>query len=72
MRLLLGEGPVSADDVNEAVANSSRFDVYKLADAAVGGEPSRALRILGGVRAEGVEPVIVMWALTRELRIYNC
>ncbi len=68
LRLLLGEGPVSADDVNEAVANSSRYDVYKLADAAVGGEPARALRILGGVRAEGIEPVIVMWALTRELR----
>ena len=26
-------------------------------------------RILGGLRAEGVEPVIVMWALTRELRV---
>ena len=24
--------------------------------------------ILGGLKAEGVEPVIVMWALTRELR----
>ena len=29
---------------------------------------ARAIRILGGVRTEGVEPVIVMWALTRELR----
>ena len=68
LRLLLGEGPVSADDVNRAVANSSRYDVYKLTDAALGGEARRAVRILGGLRAEGVEPVIVMWALTRELR----
>ncbi len=69
LRLLLGEGEVTGEDVNKAVANSSRYDVYKLADAAVGGDPSRALRILDGVRAEGVEPVIVVWALTRELRV---
>ncbi len=69
LRLLLGEGEVTGDDVNSAVANSSRYDVYKLADAAVGGDPKRALRILDGVRAEGVEPVVVVWALTRELRV---
>ncbi len=69
LRLMLGEGDVTGDDVNKAVANSSRFDVYKLADAAVGGDPKRALRILDGIRAEGVEPVIVVWALTRELRV---
>lgn len=69
LRLLLGEGEVTGNDVNEAVANSSRYDVYKLADAAVGGDPFRALRILDGVRSEGVEPVIIIWALTRELRV---
>lgn len=68
LRLLHGEGSITAEDVDAAVADSSRFDVYKLVDAAVGGNPSRALRILNGVRSEGVEPVIVMWALTRELR----
>lgn len=68
LRLLLGEGPVSVQEVSEAVANSSRYDVYKLTDAALAGDASRAVKILGGLRAEGVEPVIVMWALTRELR----
>ncbi len=69
LRLLLGEGSVSADDVSNAVADSSRFDVYKLIDAALSGDAQRAIRILGGLRAEGVEAVIVMWALTRELRL---
>jgi len=68
LRLLHGEGSITAEHVDAAVADSSRFDVYKLVDAAVGGNPSRALRILNGVRSEGVEPVIVMWALIRELR----
>jgi DNA polymerase-3 subunit delta len=69
LRLLLGEGPVSAEDVANAVANSSRYDVYKLVDAALEGDARRAIRILGGLRAEGVEPVIVFWALGRELRL---
>jgi DNA polymerase-3 subunit delta len=68
LRLLHGEGPITAAAADDAVANSSRFDVYNLVDAAVGGNGARAIRILGGVRTEGVEPVIVMWALTRELR----
>jgi len=69
LRLLHGEGPVTLEDADAAVADSSRFDVYKLVDAAVAGNAARAVRILGGVRTEGVEPVIVMWALTRELRM---
>jgi len=68
LRLILGEGKVSAEAVNDAVANSSRYDVYKLTDAALAGDAKRSVKILGGLRAEGVEPVIVMWALTRELR----
>jgi len=68
LRLILGEGKVSAEAVNDAVSNSSRYDVYKLTDAALAGDSNRSVKILGGLRAEGVEPVIVMWALTRELR----
>ena len=68
LRLLLGEGKVTVADVTGAVARSSRYDVYKLADAAMSGDAARAIRILGGLREEGVEPVIVMWSLTRELR----
>jgi DNA polymerase-3 subunit delta len=69
LRLLAGEGKITAADVEQAVADSSRFDVYKLVDAAVGGDAARAVRILGAVRVEGMEPVIVVWALSRELRM---
>ncbi len=69
LRLLHGEGQITAAEVDASVADSSRFDVYKLVDAAIAGDAARAMRILAGVRTEGVEPVIVMWALTRELRM---
>jgi DNA polymerase-3 subunit delta len=69
LRLLHGEGSVSAEDVDAAVVDSSRFDVYKLVDAAVAGNAARAVRILDGIKTEGIESVIVMWALTREIRM---
>jgi DNA polymerase III subunit delta len=68
LRLLLGEGRVCADDVAAAVADSSRFDIFKLTDAALGGDAARGLRILSGLKAEGGEPVMVVWAMARELR----
>lgn len=69
LRLINGEGPVTAEDVERAVADSSRFDVFQLVDAAIAGDASRALRMLEGLRAEGVSEVVVMWALTREIRV---
>jgi DNA polymerase-3 subunit delta len=51
-----------------AVANSSRFDVFQLGAAALSGDAPRALRILAGLRGEGVEPSLVLWSLLRDLR----
>lgn len=66
--LLNGPGPVSADAVAAMVADSARFDVFGLVDSALGGDAGRTARILYGLRAEGVEPILVLWALAREVR----
>ncbi len=54
--------------VRAGVADSARFDVFRLSDAALAGDASRALRVLSGLRAEGTEPTLVLWALTKALR----
>lgn len=66
---LTTRGAVGEDEVLAAVANSARFDVFRLTDAVVAGETSRALRVLDGLRAEGVQPVLVSWALGREIAL---
>ncbi len=66
--LLHGAGRVDAEAVAAAVADSARYDVFQLGEAALAGDAARALRILEGLRAEGGEPVLVLWALTRDLR----
>ncbi|HEU4516419.1 MAG TPA: DNA polymerase III subunit delta [Steroidobacteraceae bacterium] len=56
------------DEIEAAVANSARYDVFQLGEAALAGDAARSLRILDGLRAEGAEPPLVLWALCRELR----
>ena len=68
LRLLHGEGELDAEAVRAAVADSARFDIFKLADAAVAGDLTRALRILAGLKAEGLAIPQVLWPLAREIR----
>ena len=66
--LLHGDGQLDLDTVEELVTDSARYDVFGLVDAALAGEAVHAQRMLSGLRAEGVEPVLVLWALSREIR----
>lgn len=66
--LLHGSGPVDLAAVREAVSDSARYDLFQWVDSAVAGDSARALRMLDGLRAEGTEPVLMLWAIVRELR----
>jgi DNA polymerase-3 subunit delta len=68
LRLLANGAPISADLVLRSVGDSSRYDVFQLAEAAAAGDAARALRVLLGLKSEGVEPTLVLWAVLRELR----
>ncbi len=66
--LLHGPGELDAATAADLVADSARYDVFALVDAALAGDAGHAQRILAGLRGEGVEPVLVLWALAREIR----
>ncbi len=68
LALLHGGERVHADDVVAVVADSARFDAFLWVDALLAGDSRRALRALQGLRAEGAEPPLLLWALARELR----
>jgi DNA polymerase III subunit delta len=67
--VLQGEGTVSSRQVIDAVADSSRYDVFKLVESALSAKADKVLKILNSLKAEGVAPTIVNWALTRETRV---
>jgi DNA polymerase-3 subunit delta len=59
---------VDLAQVQASIGDSARFDVFQLGEAALGGDVPRALRILAGLRSEGVEPTLALWAIAREIR----
>jgi DNA polymerase III subunit delta len=68
LALLLPPGPITAETVVDAVADSARFDVLQLGEAAMRGQTVRALRILEGLRGEDLEPTLVLWAVNKDLQ----
>lgn len=68
LALLLPPGPVTTEVVLDAVADSARYDVLQLGEAAMRGATVRALRILDGLRGEGIDATLVLWAVNKDLQ----
>ena len=67
--VLHGEGRIDAAEMENLVADSARYDVFKLADAAFGGDGARALRVLAGLRSEGDELIALMGWMVNQLQL---
>jgi len=63
-----GEGVLSFDQVENAVLNVARYDVFKLAEAVLSGQSVRVARMINGLQAEGESEVLVHWALSEDIR----
>lgn len=60
---------IDAATMENLVADSARYDVFKLTDAALAGDGARALRILAGLHAEGDELLALMGWLVNQLQL---
>ena len=68
LALLYPAGELGFEQVEAAVLNVARYDVFKLGEAVLAGQVARALRMLEGVRAEGEAAVLVHWTLAEDIR----
>lgn len=66
--LLHPEGELSFEQVESAVLNVARYDVFKLSEAVLAGQLARVQRMLDGLQAEGEAAVLVHWALAEDIR----
>jgi DNA polymerase-3 subunit delta len=57
------------ETIENAVTDHARFDIFTLVDSMLSGNSKRCLRILENLAAEGTEPALILWALTREVRL---
>ena len=60
---------ISVDMLTQALSDNARFDPFKLIDAALAGNSERCIRILAQLKEEGIEPLLILWALSRECRL---
>ena len=66
--LLYPPGELAFEQVEQAVLNVARYDVFKLSDAVLSGQVLRTERMLNGLQAEGEAEVLVHWALSEDIR----
>jgi DNA polymerase-3 subunit delta len=69
LALLQGPGPLTAEQLGRAIADSARFDLFAIPDAALAGDRARMYRIIQGLAAEGTAEPLVLWVLAREVRL---
>ena len=68
LALLHPGGTLNFEQIESAVLNVARYDVFKLGEAVLAGNVGRALRMLDGLCAEGEAAVLVHWTLAEDLR----
>ncbi|TQV68248.1 DNA polymerase III subunit delta [Exilibacterium tricleocarpae] len=66
--LVEADGFVTAEMMSTVVADSARYDVFGLVDKALHGDARGAVKNLHGLRGEGTDATVVLWALAREIR----
>src|SRR6185369_5990471 len=68
LALLHPEGELGWEQVEGAVNNVARYDVFKLGEAVLAGNSQRVARMLDGLQAEGEAEVLVHYTLAEDIR----
>lgn len=67
--LIYGEGNITPEQIIEVITDNSKFNIFNLIDTALTGNKNLVLHILDNLKAEDIEPTIILWSVARELRI---
>jgi DNA polymerase-3 subunit delta len=68
LALLFPAGDLGLAEVEEAVLDVARYDVFKLGECVLAGDTARLARMLDSLQGEGAAPTLVLWALSEEAR----
>jgi DNA polymerase-3 subunit delta len=61
-------GVLAFEQIESSVGNVARYDVFKLSEAVLAGQPERVQRMLDGLQAEGEAEVLVHYTLAEDIR----
>ena len=67
LSLLFPEQDISLEHMEKSISNSSKFGIFDLSNSFLEGNKKRTVRIIETLRAEGTQPPLVLWALSKEV-----
>ena len=67
--LLYPDQTITSRIIKQTNADHARFNVYTFVDACLSGSVERTIRILQNLKHEQAAPVIILWALARDVRV---
>jgi DNA polymerase-3 subunit delta len=68
LALLYPEGKLTFEQIQDAVLNVARYDVFKLNEAMLSGDAARLVRMVEGLKGEGEALPLILWAVSEEIR----
>jgi DNA polymerase-3 subunit delta len=66
--LLRATTTITTEMVQEVLSDESLFSIFDFVDSLVSSNTARTLHILQSLKENGVEPILILWGITRELR----
>lgn len=69
LKMRFGNEMVTLQQASQLVSDNSRFDVFRLTDALLMQNTHRVIRMIRSMKQNGLSPVVLHWAIERELRM---
>ena len=69
LALLASDKHLSVEKIAESVGDSARYNTFGMVDTALAGDARSALKALRGLQAEGNPAPVILWPLSKELRL---
>lgn len=69
LSLLYGEAALTTQQIATTVSNNYQFSIYECVDSALQGQADRAYKMIVHLQQAGLEPTLMLWALTREIKL---
>ena len=69
LALLHPPGDLPLEAIRSVISNVSRYDTFQWRDALLAGNRIRIAQVAQGLQQDGESPVLMLWAITEELRI---
>lgn len=63
------EGMIDATLIQTIITDESRFTVFDFIESLISGDKTKSFHILETLKQDGTEPILILWAITRELRM---